>query len=61
MHRRTGREGKVRTARCKRVALTNHNSRADLSRAKRYLGYEPEFKLQDALKDLTDWMRRYLA
>jgi nucleoside-diphosphate-sugar epimerase len=43
------------------VALSNHNSRADLSRAKRYLGYEPQFKLQDALKDLTDWMRRYLA
>jgi nucleoside-diphosphate-sugar epimerase len=43
------------------VALSNHGSRADLSRAKRYLGYEPQFKLQDALQDLADWMRRHLA
>jgi hypothetical protein len=26
---------------------------ADLGQAKRYLGYEPQFKLQDALKDLS--------
>ena len=31
-----------------------------LSRAKRYLGYEPQFRLQDAFNDLADWMRRYL-
>ena len=43
------------------VALSIHRSRADLSRAGRYLGYEPQFKLQDALKDLADWMRRHLA
>ena len=43
------------------VALSNHGSRADLSRAKHYLGYEPQFKLQEALRDLADWMRRYLA
>jgi len=43
------------------VGLLNHSSRADLSRAKRHLGYEPQFTLQDALKDLADWMRRYLA
>jgi nucleoside-diphosphate-sugar epimerase len=43
------------------VGLTSHNSRADLSRAKRYLGYEPQFRLQDALRDLADWMRRYLV
>ena len=34
---------------------------ADLSCAKRYLGYEPRFRLQDAFNDLADWMRRYLA
>ena len=43
------------------IALSNRDSRADLGRAKRYLGYEPQFKLQDAVKDLGDWMRRYLA
>jgi nucleoside-diphosphate-sugar epimerase len=43
------------------IALSNRDSRADLDRAKRYLGYEPQFKLQDAVKDLCDWMRRYLA
>jgi nucleoside-diphosphate-sugar epimerase len=41
------------------VSLSNRNSRADLSRAKRYLGYEPQFRLQDAFNDLADWMRRY--
>jgi nucleoside-diphosphate-sugar epimerase len=35
--------------------------RADLGRAKRYLGYERHFKLQDALKDLADWIQRCLA
>ena len=43
------------------IALSNRDSRADLGRAKRYLGYEPQFKLLDAVKDLGDWMRRYLA
>ena len=43
------------------IALSNRDSRADLGRAKRYLGYEPQFKLQDAVKDLGDWMRRYRA
>jgi nucleoside-diphosphate-sugar epimerase len=41
------------------VSLSNRNCRADLSRAKRYLGYEPQFRLQDAFNDLADWMRRY--
>ena len=41
------------------IALSNRDSRADLGRAKRYLGYEPQFKLQDAIKDFGDWMRRY--
>src|SRR5262245_8359421 len=43
------------------VALSNRNSRADLGRAKRYLGYEPQFKLRDAVKDLSNWMERYPA
>ena len=43
-----------------RVALTNRDSHADLSRAKRHLGYEPEFPLQAAVKDLAEWMRRYM-
>jgi nucleoside-diphosphate-sugar epimerase len=41
------------------IALSNRNAAADLSRAKQFLGYQPEFKLHDALKDLADWMRRY--
>jgi nucleoside-diphosphate-sugar epimerase len=32
-----------------------------LARAKRTLGFEPQFKLQDAVKDLAEWMRRYPA
>ncbi len=43
------------------IALSNRDSRADLGRAKRYLGYEPQFKLQEAVKDLGDWMRRFPA
>jgi nucleoside-diphosphate-sugar epimerase len=43
------------------IALSNRDTGADLARAKRYLGYQPEFKLYDALKDLGHWMRRYLA
>ena len=42
-----------------RVALTNRAEHADLSRAKRHLGFEPQFPLQAAVKDLADWMRRY--
>ena len=44
-----------------RVALTNRDSHADLSRAKQVLGYEPEFPLQAAVKDLAEWMRRYMG
>lgn len=43
------------------VALSNRDHRVDLGRAGRYLGYKPQFQLQDALKDLADWMRRYPA
>ena len=44
-----------------RVALTNRDSHADLSRAKRHLGFEPEFKLKEAVKDQAEWMRRHMA
>ena len=44
-----------------RVALTNRDQHADLSRAKRHLGYEPQFRLEAAVKDLAEWMRRYMA
>lgn len=41
------------------LSLANRDSRADLERAKRYLGYEPRYKLADAVEDLADWMRHY--
>jgi len=44
-----------------RVALTNRDQHADLSRAKRHLGFEPQFKLKDAVKDQAEWMRRYMG
>lgn len=44
-----------------RVALTNREKHADLSRAKQHLGYEPQFPLAAAVKDLADWMRRYMG
>jgi nucleoside-diphosphate-sugar epimerase len=43
------------------IALSNRDTGADLGRAKRYLGYQPEFKLHDALKDLGHWMQQHLA
>jgi nucleoside-diphosphate-sugar epimerase len=43
------------------VSLSNRDHHADLSRAKRHLGFEPQFKLQDAVKDLGEWMRRHMA
>ncbi len=43
------------------VSLSNRDTHADLSRARRHLGWEPQFKLQDAVKDLAEWMRRHLA
>jgi nucleoside-diphosphate-sugar epimerase len=43
------------------VALSNRDTCADLSRAGRYLGYTPAFKLHAALQDLADWMQRYPA
>ncbi len=41
------------------LSMTNRNKRADLSRAKRHLGYEPQYKLEDAVRDLAEWMRRH--
>ncbi len=41
------------------VSLSNRDHHADLSRAKKTLGFEPQFKLQDAVKDLAEWMRRF--
>jgi nucleoside-diphosphate-sugar epimerase len=43
------------------IALSNRDSGADLGRAKRYLGYEPQFKLHDALQDLGHWMKRHMT
>jgi len=41
------------------ISLSNRDNHADLSRAKKTLGFEPEFRLQAAVKDLAEWMRRY--
>jgi nucleoside-diphosphate-sugar epimerase len=43
------------------VSLSNRDTGADLSRAKRCLGYQPQFRLHDAVKDLCGWMQRYMA
>jgi nucleoside-diphosphate-sugar epimerase len=44
-----------------RIALSNREAHADLSRAKRHLGYEPQFPLQAAVKDQAEWMMRHMA
>jgi nucleoside-diphosphate-sugar epimerase len=44
-----------------RVALTNRSEHADLSRAKKHLGYEPQFPLQSAVRDLAEWMKRHMS
>ncbi len=43
-----------------RVALTNRDSHADLARAKRQLGYEPQYPLQAAVRDQAEWLRRHM-
>jgi nucleoside-diphosphate-sugar epimerase len=43
------------------ISLANRAEHADLSRAKRHLGYEPQFPLQAAVRDLADWMKRHMA
>jgi nucleoside-diphosphate-sugar epimerase len=42
------------------IALSNRDSGAHLGRAKRYLGYEPQFRLHDALQDLSYWMKHHM-
>jgi nucleoside-diphosphate-sugar epimerase len=41
------------------ISLSNRDNHADLSRAKKTLGFEPAFRLQAAVKDLAEWMRRH--
>lgn len=41
------------------LSLSNRESGGDPARAKRYLGYEPKFKLHAAVEDLAEWMRRH--
>jgi nucleoside-diphosphate-sugar epimerase len=43
------------------VSLANRAEHADLSRSKRYLGYEPQFPLQQAVQDQVEWMRRHMG
>lgn len=43
------------------VSLSNRDAHADLSRAKRQLGWEPQFPLAAAVKDMAEWMRRNAA
>ena len=41
------------------ISLANRSEHADLSRAKKHLGYEPQFPLQEAVHDLAEWTRRF--
>ncbi len=41
------------------VSLSNRDNRGDPVRAKRYLGYEPQYLLDNAVRDLAEWMRRH--
>lgn len=41
------------------VSLSNRNTRGDPTRAKRYIGYEPQFKVEDAVRDQVEWMRKH--
>ena len=41
------------------ISLANRSEHADLSRAKKHLGYEPQFGLQAAVKDMVGWVRKY--
>jgi nucleoside-diphosphate-sugar epimerase len=43
------------------VSLANRAEHADLSRAKKHLGYEPQFPLKEAVRDQVEWMRRHKA
>lgn len=41
------------------ISLANRDQHADLSRSKQYLGYEPAFPLQEAVKDMAGWMGQH--
>jgi nucleoside-diphosphate-sugar epimerase len=41
------------------ISLANRSEHADLSRAKKYLGYEPAFPLREAVKDMVGWMQEH--
>jgi nucleoside-diphosphate-sugar epimerase len=43
------------------VSLANRSEHADLARARRHLGFEPQFPLAAAVSDLAEWMRRHTA
>ena len=43
------------------VSLANRAEHADLSRAKKHLGYEPQFPLQKAVQDQAEWMKRHMG
>jgi nucleoside-diphosphate-sugar epimerase len=43
------------------VSLANRSEHAELARAKKHLGYQPEFPLQVAVKDQVEWMRKQMA
>jgi nucleoside-diphosphate-sugar epimerase len=43
------------------VSLSNRDTHADLSRAKRHFCWEPHFRLQEAVKDMVGWMRKHAA
>jgi nucleoside-diphosphate-sugar epimerase len=39
------------------ISLANRDQHADLSRAKKHLGYQPAFPVREAVKDMVEWMR----
>ena len=41
------------------VSLSNRQSSGDPARAKAVLGYEPQYRIVEALRDLADWMKRH--
>jgi nucleoside-diphosphate-sugar epimerase len=43
------------------ISLANRAEHADLARARKHLGYEPQFPLAVAVKDQAEWMRRHMG
>jgi nucleoside-diphosphate-sugar epimerase len=43
------------------ISLANRAEHADLSRSRQTLGYEPEYRLMNAVKDQVEWMRRNMG